>query len=101
MDTVLRGGVAVKPSGGVLGPAICARRALRPPTPATAWKKLLRETFMPYLQKQNIRPHYIYTLKFAGLGPKRVHGTLLQSPHMMKCVVPLLLVVSAFAQKQP
>jgi hypothetical protein len=40
----------VKVSGGVPGPATCARSAVKPPTPATAWKKLLRETFMTYLQ---------------------------------------------------
>jgi hypothetical protein len=64
METVLRAaGVWVKLSGGVFGPATCARSVLKPPSPATAWKKLLRETFMPYLQKQNIRPYYICTPK--------------------------------------
>jgi hypothetical protein len=48
VDFVAASGVKV--SGGVPGPATCARSAVKPPTPATAWKKLLRETFMTYLQ---------------------------------------------------
>src|SRR6185369_17677295 len=40
----------VKMSGGVFGPATCARSAVKPPTPATAEKKLLREKFITCLQ---------------------------------------------------
>jgi hypothetical protein len=40
----------VKVRGGVFGPATCARSAVKPPTPATAEKKLLREKFITCLQ---------------------------------------------------
>src|SRR4249920_22812 len=43
-------GACVKVSAGVFGPATCARSAVKPPTPATAEKKLLREKFIAYLQ---------------------------------------------------
>jgi hypothetical protein len=48
VDLVAAAGVNV--SGGVFGPATCARSAVKPPTPATAEKKLLREKFMMCLQ---------------------------------------------------
>src|ERR1017187_1847272 len=47
MATVERGaGCRVKVRGGVWGPATCARSTERPPTPAIAWKNVLREKLM-------------------------------------------------------
>ena len=40
----------VNVSGGVCGPATCARSAVKPPTPAITLKKLLRKTSFGRLQ---------------------------------------------------
>ena len=81
-DGGFRGWFLVKVSGGVFGPATCARSAVKPPTPATAWKKLLRETFMAYLQtqKQTIRPYYNRTQPAGAeqlCAPIRAAGVIL------------------------
>src|SRR5579863_24507 len=46
MATVDLGVGWVKVRAGVWGPATCARSTERPPTPAIAWKNVLREKLM-------------------------------------------------------